>query len=569
MVPSMGIQQTGAPLPPTPGLKLSDEVFDLAGSRAPPRAPERQRGLWSFLTWSFVIAPIVATETFFAKNAYALGQAADDQNNSGASLDKGPAGATADNSPSAVAAVIADDGRDDNADASRLIGAVRPASHDGFSQHYQNPVHIALHDTDAASAPAVGGGGGGGPNDAAASDAGALSGNVVGLQASGLTNETLGGLAGQSPSSGENPYGLLNGLAVDASASGGPIDVSVGNESIVVQSVSLGQGLPLGELSNDLSHEIAVGAPSAGLRVDVSVGNEPILPELVSLGESLSSGDGGLHVGISVGTEPSLAPTTSDISSAVTAGLPDILSLHTAVKDVLGFDVHVNGAGEFVANDLTTTLDVNPSQLVADVSIATGPATEDPTRLDFGASKALDDLLGKGLLDVGHLSDAISEPSSLVATSALGSDASAAVEKVSAPALSISHESGSNTSPSMVSTVSDVPHLGIVGEATDLTPGHSVDFPAQPVPEGDTLFSGSSYTDYHVALNTAVSSTAPNGTIATTTAVTNTHDVASVLPLDAPNASHASEPPAPEHQDASPTQLFNAVDDLSVRGHSH
>jgi hypothetical protein len=582
MVPSMGIQQTGAPFPPTRGLKLSDEVFELAGSRAPPRAPERQRGLWSFLTWSFVIAPIVTTETFFAKNAYAFGQAADDQNNSGAGLDKGPAGATADNSPSAVAAVIADDARDDNADASRLIGAVRPASHDGFSQYDQNPVHIGLHDTDAASAPAGGGGGGGGggPNDAAASDAGASSGNVVGLQASDLTNETLGGLPGQSPSSGENPYGLLNGLAVDASASEGLIDVSAGNEPIVVQIVSLGQGLLPGERSNDLSHEIAVGASSAGglhvdvaggLRVDVSVGKEPILPEVVSLGESLLSGDGGLHVGISVGAEPSLAPTTFDINSAVTTGLPDILSLDTAVKDVLGFDLHVNGAGEFVANDLTTALDVNPSQLVADVSTTTGPATEDLPRLDFGASKALDDLLGKGLLDVGHLSDAISEPSSVVATSAsdLGSDASAALEKVSAPALSISHESGSNTNPSMVSTVSDVPHLGIVGEATDLTPGHSVDFPAQPVPEGDALFSGTSYTDYHVALNTAVSSSAANGTIATTTTVTNTHDVASASPVDSPNASHASEPPAPEHQDVSLTQLSNAVDDLSVRGHSH
>ena len=162
---------------------------------------------------------------------------------------------------------------------------------------------------------------------------------------------------------------------------------------------------------------------------------------------------------------------------------------------------------------------------------------------------------GKGLLDVGHLSEAITEPSSAVPTSGLsndlGSTAGATLEKVSAPALSISHESGSNTNLSMVSTVSDAPHVGIVGEATDLTPGHSVDFPAQPVPEGDVLFSGTNYTDYHVALNTGVSSSAVNGITATTTTVTNTHDAASVSPVDSPNASHASEPPAPEHHDVS------------------
>ena len=230
----MGIQQIGAPLSQTGSLKLSDEVFEIAGSRAPPRAPERQRGLWSFLTWSFVIAPIVTAEAFFAKNAHALGQAADDQTNSGGGLDKGPAEATTDHNPSAVAAVVADDIRDDDADASRLIGALRTALHDGGSQHDQSPAHVAPHDTDAASAPAAGGGGGGGgPHDAGASQAGASSSSVVSFQDGDLTKETLGGLAGQSLPSGEIPYGLPNGLAVDASASGELIGISVGGEPIL------------------------------------------------------------------------------------------------------------------------------------------------------------------------------------------------------------------------------------------------------------------------------------------------------------------------------------------------
>ena len=504
----MGIQQIGAPLSQTGSLKLSDEVFELAGSRAPPRAPERQRGLWSFLTWSFVIAPIVTAETFFAKNAYALGQAADDQNNSGGGLDKGPAEATTDHNPSAVAAVIADDSRDDDADASRLIGAVRTALHDGGSQHDQSPAHVAPHDTDAASAPAAGGGGGGGggPHDAGASEAGASSGSVVSFQDGDLTNETLGGLAGQSLSSGEIPYGLPNGLAVDASASGGLI-------------------------------------------------------------------------GISVGGEPILASTTPDVISAATTTISEILSpvgLDTAVslKDVLGFDVQLSGTHGFLANDLGAALEANLSQPVANImSTAVGATSESLSLLDFGASKTLDNLLGSNdLFDVGHLNTVTVLTNGQVTASGmigdLSGDGDAALEKLTS-ALATRPESASDANLP-VDLGSDVPRVGVVvGEATDVTPGHSIDFPSQALPEGDVLFRGSSYTDYHVALNTGVSSSAVNGVTATATAVTNTHDAASLSLVDSPNASHASEPPAPEHQEVLLPQVSNAVDELSVRGHGH
>ena len=169
----------------------------------------------------------------------------------------------------------------------------------------------------------------------------------------------------------------------------------------------------------------------------------------------------------------------------------------------------------------------------------------------------------KGLVDGVHVSDPISAFSSN-----LGADAGATVEKLGSPALSIS-DGGAGTAASVVSAVPDAPHIGIVGEATDLTPGHSVDFPAQPVPEGDALFVGTSYTEYHVALNTGVSSGPLNGPTAITTTVTSMHDAASLAPINSPNASHASEPPAPEHSDVSLTQVPNAVDELSVRGQSH
>jgi hypothetical protein len=759
----MGIQQTAAPLPQTRGLKRTDEVFELAGSRALPRAPERQRGLWSFLTWSFVIAPIVTAESFFAKNGHTL-TPADDQNDPSTYHDKDQLAATSDQDPTVAAAAIASDGsQEDNTDASRLVGAVRWAAHNGDPQHDKSPTLAVARDTDPASAPTGGGGGGGGPSDTNATSDGTSKlqnvDNVDEGSPSGSSELTLSSAEISDVHNLTSSGGIPDDLS--QSSGGGPyIELPAGGEPISVQIGSLGQGLLSGEIPNSLPHEIAVGASTDGGPIDTLVGSE--------LG---------------------LAHITSDVISTITKAAPDILlpvGLDTVVaslKDVLGFDLHVNAAGGFVANDLSAALDSNPSQLVAAVvstaaipvagglplvgvgaseeldsllsgkglldvghlsdaisetssvvaaaASAVSPESSLSTNLlDSGASKSTDSLLGgkglldvghlndvtsetssvvatvtsavspesalitnlldseasksadsllggkglldvghlndvtsetssvvatvtsavspesslstnllvseasesadsllggkglldvghlsdaisetssvvaaaasavspesslstnlldseasksadsllgdKGLLDVGHLSDPISEPSSVVATSGLssdlGGDVSATLEKVSAPALSISHESGSNTNLSMVSTVSDAPHVGIVGEATDLTPGHSVDFPAQPVPEGDALFSGTSYTDYHVALNTGVSSNAVNGISDTTTTVTNSHDAASVSPVDSPNGSHASEPPAPEHHEASLTQVSNAVDELSVRGHSH
>ena len=753
----MGIQQTAAPLPQTRGLKRSDEVFELAGTRAPPRAPERQRGLWSFLTWSFVIAPIVTAESFFAKNGHTL-TPADDQNDPSTYHDKDQLAATSDQDPTVAAAAIASDGsQEDNTDASRLVGAVRWAAHNGDPQHDKSPTLAVARDTDPASAPTGGGGGGGGPSDTNATSDGTSKlqnvdnvdeGSPSGSSELTLSSAEIPDVSHNLTSSGGIPDDLSQssggGPSIELSAGGEPISVQIGSPSLG-QIGLLGQGLLSGEIPNSLPHEMAVGVSTGGGLIDNVIST--------------------------------IAKAAPDILLPV--GLDTVASL----KDVLGFDLHVNAAGGFVANDLSAALDSNPSQLVADVVstaaipvaeglplvgvgaskevdsllsgkglldvghlndvtsetsslIATATSAVSPESalitnlldseaskntdsllggkglldvghlndvtsetssvvatatsavspgsalitnlldseasnntdsllggkglldvghlndvtsetssvvatvtsavspesalstnlLDSGASKSTDSLLGgkglldvghlndvtsetssvvatvtsavspesslstnlldseasksadsllggKGLLDVGHLSDPISEPSSVVATSGLSSNlsstAGAALEKVSASGLSISHESGSNTNLSMVSTVSDVPHVGIVGEATDLTPGHSVDFPAQPVPEGDALFSGTSYTDYHVALNTGVSSNAVNGISDTTTTVTNTHDAASVSPVDSPNASHASEPPAPEHHEASLTQVSNAVDELSVRGHSH
>jgi len=153
----MGIQQIGAALSQTRSLTVADELTELAGSRALPKAPERQRGLWSFLTWSFVIAPIVTAEASFAKTASALSNSSDDQSNYAALVDKGPAHA-ADHDPSALAGVVVDNSQEDDSDALPLKGVARTVLHGRNPSHDGSADHWVLRDADAGSSPAGGAG---------------------------------------------------------------------------------------------------------------------------------------------------------------------------------------------------------------------------------------------------------------------------------------------------------------------------------------------------------------------------------------------------------------------------
>src|SRR5580704_10248228 len=114
----MGIKQNGKQngaqvlqvRQPIDGKNLTEEdLTELAGSRAPPRIPQRQRGLWSFLTWQFVIAPIVAAGSFIG-NGHA--PATEDQDDRAADHQKGQPDAASDHDQAAAgAAWTPDDGR--------------------------------------------------------------------------------------------------------------------------------------------------------------------------------------------------------------------------------------------------------------------------------------------------------------------------------------------------------------------------------------------------------------------------------------------------------------------------
>jgi hypothetical protein len=550
VVAGMGIKQSSAQVlqvrPPIAGEDLTDEdLTELAGSRAPPRIPQRQRGLWSFLTWQFVIAPIIAAGSSFIGNGHTL--ATEDQDDRAADHQKGQPDAASDHDQAAAgAAGTADDSRDGKADASlRLLGGAPKALHDRDGlPHEEHARPAAAHDIVATASPAGDSEGGGGL-DATSSD------NVNAAPDSGIATA---------------------GFSSDASgmSSGSPTEIS--------------QQIVIGKLTS-----------------------------------------GGLYVDVSVGGEPNLALATSDVVSTLTSSVADILatvglSSSLNLKDFLGFDLHMNSGGELIATDLGAVLDLDPSFAIPNiVSTVVSPVANPVSSvvnlvadglpvLNLGTSNPLDRLLGGDDHNhsvVGHLGDLTSLIGSVGISHALpghlgdltsvitsgdigsGDPISALVGNLDCNVLSSNSAASlgmlpvafaatspggrSNTDLPVVDAVSDPAHVSIVEEATAIIPGHSIDFPTPALPEGDVLFHGNSYTDYHVALQSAGQS-AGSSIAPTLTGVSGIPDATSLTHVDAPLANAApstSKAATVQHPDVLQTHISTTLDDLSLHSHTH
>jgi hypothetical protein len=535
----MGIKQDRAQAlqvrQPTAVENLTEEDFaELAGSRASHRIPQRQRGLWSFLTWQFVIAPIVAAgSSFFIGNRHAL--TTEDQDDRAADHQKGQPDAASDHDQ--AAAKTPGDSGDDQTDASLYLW-------DGLP-HQEHAGPAFAHDIVATASPTEDSGGGGGL-DANSSD------NANAAPDSDLATA---------------------GLSRDASgiSSGSPTEIS--------------QRTVIGELTS-----------------------------------------GGLYVDVSIGGEPTLALATSDVVSTLGSSLADILAavgLNSSLnlKDFLGFDLHVNSGGELIATDLGAVLDLNPSFATPNIGSIVVSTVANPVSsvvnlvadglpmLDLETANPLDRLLGGDSHNhsaVGHLgdlrsligsdgighalpghlgdltSDVISgdissgDPISALVDNpgcnVLSSNTAASLGMLPDAFAATSPGDRSNTDLPGIGAVSDPVHLSIVAEATAIIPGHSIDFLTPALPEGDVLFHGNSYTDYHVALQSAGPSPGSGSIASTPASVLGILDATSLTHVDAPIANAApstSTAATVEHPDVLLTHISTTLDDLSLRSHTH
>src|SRR6202041_1936068 len=333
----MGIQPINAPLrqmrrpaPPAP----SEDLTELAGSREPARIPQRQRGLWSFLTWPFVIAPIVAAEASLVGNGHAL--ATEDQDDRAADHGREQPDVPADHEQIvAGAAHTPDDSRDDETDAPRLV-ATTP-----------KPLHEADANEDAKVPRA---------RDTVATESQA-----------GDTGSSAGG-GGGGGSSGSGPDDNNSRDANSSAASPSGSNDSPGSETAAIGSSSELSGKTLSSLiPAEISHQIIIGdSPSW---VDVLAGGESGLAHTTSA------------------VVPTLTSSVADILSPVGLGTSVNLNDLVNLKDVLGFDLHVNSSGEFIASDLEAALDLHPSYLIANTgSTVLSPVAEGLSALNLGTS---------------------------------------------------------------------------------------------------------------------------------------------------------------------------------------
>ena len=315
----MGIERI---VPPAPRVRQPavEQLSELAGSRAPPKMPQRQRGLWSFLTWPFLIAPIIAAESLLAGNSHAL--ADQDQDDRSPDHGNGHPNATPDHDPAVAGSThVADDAPRDGTDAMpHAVSFASKAFADANPAHEEHANAPGAHE--AAAVPPV-------PPD----DGG--SGSIEPEATSSTETSTT------SSSGGDTGTGLIGG------------DPGLGHTvTDVVSTVTGTVSTVVGGVSDVL-------APVGSL-----IGSTVLAP-----------------VGDLVGSTV-LTPVGSLIGSV-------------DLKSLLGFDLHVNPNGEFVATDLDAVLDHGPLLPVADtVSHAVSPVVDALPMLGLGTSNPLDSLLG-------------------------------------------------------------------------------------------------------------------------------------------------------------------------------
>jgi hypothetical protein len=535
VVSAMGIKQNGKKnsaqvlqvRQPIAGKNLTEEdLTELAGSRAPPRIPQRQRGLWSFLTWQFVIAPIVAAGSFFIGNGHA--PATEDQDDRAAHHQNGQPDAASDHDQAAAGAAWTPDGRDGQTDASlRLLGAAPKALHDRDGlPHEEHAGPAVAHDIVATASPAGDSEGGAGLDAASSDDANAAPDGAIAT--AGFSGEASGTSSG-------SPTEISQQIVIGELTSGGLyVDVSVGGE--------LDLALATSDVVPTLTSSVADILATVGLSSSLNLKD--------FLGFDLHVNSGGELIATDLDAVLDLNPSLA---------LPNIVS--TVVSSV--------------ANPVSSV-----ANLVADGLPILNLGTSNPLDLLFGSD-------GNNHPVVGHLGDLTSvitsgDVGSGDPVSALADDVSCNVfGSNSAASLGMLPDAFAATSPGggrpntdlpIVGAVSDPAHVSIVVEATAMIPGHSIDFPTPALPEVDVLFIGYRYTDYHVALQSAGPSPGSSSIAPTLTSMSGTPDATSLTHVDAPVANTApstSTAATVQHSDVLLAHIATTLDDLGLRSHTH
>lgn len=279
------------------------------------QAPDRQRGMWSFLTWSFFLAQAVA-----AHEAYARGVATG-EGDTDWSAHEG-AGNGASNGGAGLASPLGVDGFNiDPAAAAKLAAAVAAG--------LLSPEALQAMQADPAQFEAF---------------VKALFGEG-GIQTAASASDVAGETAGQVPSDPalEGPGGDSPGIHL-------PIDIAID------LGLEVGSALDLGlSLDNGLGIHLDLNTAPISLAIDTSQGLDVQL-DLLGIKLGLGSGDGLGHLLAMDGdTGGPLLTSTLDAVQAVTALTSDVL------------DLPVVGSAVGAVGDVAETITTTATEVVGDV----------------------------------------------------------------------------------------------------------------------------------------------------------------------------------------------------------
>jgi hypothetical protein len=541
------------------------EIADLAARAPLIKKPERQRGLWSFLTWSFFLPQVMATESFFGKGAHA----AQDHYDGVVSHAASDSGSTFDDMPAASwIAARADDVREDEASnsqhsnhAARSLLLVENLQQGGTT--------LGLKPSGGDTNPTASGGGGGGSRSG---DSNFFSSDGAD---EGLAPEPNQVLVALGPDVSKAPD-----LNVDVSSVPDlhpdrvlEFDVDIKQPPELKVDVSSRPDLHLNHVISDVSvpGNKAPDLNSAGLELNVAqpVGltTEVDLNHLLGLDVRLSTD------GILAGVDISLASVFN--ADRLISDLAENIGLKAGVdlNHLLGLDVRFSGSVSGGA-DVGLLQALNPDHVVSDLTQTVGLITGVnlnhvlgfdaqfgvasviglhagpeglPVNNDSGEAPA--HLIKSTLAEVTGL-QLFGDPGSLTAqlVDNPNSDARASLTKAIDVLTGQSGDIGTlKASPPMAHLMSDLTGSGGLQQSGDLSSGGTLNFPAQTLAQIDELFSGDRYTEYHVTLQS------PNPNIGnipgTLKSDTVDHADASPSPTDTLSGNHheASAPPIIEH----------------------
>ena len=503
-------------------------IAELSAFPASPKKPERQRGLWSFITWPFFLSQVMAADSLVGKSAGVPHQD-----------DDGVAHATS----------HSDTPSDDvlNPAAMRVAAIDADVQAEAVDARHNIHIHVAQSGLLLESLP------GGEPVTLKASSSDTGQGGSGGGGAS--LSETIDGTDG------------LRSAGVEVSPGGAGPNL---NPDQLLSDLAPSTGLHA-DLNKILDFDLHLGSGGSLVGANLSLALDLNPAHLIS----------DLSPSVRIDTSPdlNLDQLLSDLAPSI--------GLHADLNKILGFDLHLGSGGSLVGANLSLAFDLNPAHLISDLSPSVGIDTSVDLKhlLGFDAQLGVDGLFAAhalpdlGDLELPVLKSTLAEVTGLQMLGGVRDliipfgngrdrDPTATLIK-SIDALTGESEVGVTLSASSApaTVISLTSGIGL-GQNGDISSGGTITFPAHVLASVDELFTGGRYTDYNVTLQSKITDSGHVNDTLNSGIVGNL--AVAPPPVDAPSDSHsAGASPLPgQHVEAALLQIPTHIEDLSMRVHS-